>query len=128
MTCTAPAITAHNITGQRRKQQQVIPSRQQRRKGEKGEKGPMTALLGDLFSKDVMPERLAHSEKVKRELSVYKAEHSAELDFDPLKWWQSQKLAYPLMSKLVQKRFSIVATSVPSVRLFSSAGNVINNR
>ena len=51
----------------------------------------MTALLGDLFSKDVMPERLAHSEKVKRELSLYKAEHSAELDFDPLKWWQSEK-------------------------------------
>ena len=75
-----------------------------------------------------MPERLAHSEKVKRELSLYKAEHSAELDGDPLKWWQSRKLAYPLMSKLVQKRFSMVATSVPLERLFSSAGNVINNR
>ena len=33
-----------------------------------------------------------------------------------------------LMSKLVQKRFSIVATSVPSERLFSLARNVINNR
>ena len=50
----------------------------------------MTALLGDLFSEDVMPERLAHSEKV--------------------------------------KRFSMVATSVPSQRLSSLAGNVINNR
>ena len=97
------------------------------KKSRKDDKGPMTPLLGDLFSKDVMPERLAHSEKVKRELSLYKAEHSAELDCDPLKWWQSQKLAYPLMSKLVQKRFSMVATSVPSERLFSSAGNVINN-
>ena len=94
----------------------------------KDDKGLMTALLGDLFSKDVMPERLAHSEKVKRELSLYKAEHSAELDCDPLKWWQSRKLAYHLMSKLVQKRFSMVATSVPLERLFSSAGNVINNR
>ena len=88
----------------------------------------MTALLGDLFSKDVMPKRLGHSEKVKRDLSLYKAEHSAELDCDILKWWQSRKLAYPLMSKLVQKRFSMVATSVPSERLFSVAGNVINNR
>ena len=50
------------------------------KKSRKGDKGPMTALLGDLFSKDVMPKRLGHSEKVKRELSLYKAEHSAELD------------------------------------------------
>ena len=88
----------------------------------------MTALPGDLFFKDIMPKRLGHSEKVKRDLSLYKAEHSAELDCDILKWWQSRKLAYPLMSKLVQKRFSMVATSVPSERLFSVAGNVINNR
>ena len=66
--------------------------------------------------------------KVKRELSLYKSEHSAELDCDPQKWRQSRKLAYPLMSKLVQNRFSMVATSVPSVRLFSSEGSVINNR
>ena len=59
------------------------------KKSRKDDKGPMTTLLGDLFSKDVMPKRLAHSEKVKRELSLYKAEHSAELDCDPLKWWQS---------------------------------------
>ena len=84
------------------------------RKSRKGEEGPLTALLGDLFSKGIMPKRLVHSEKVKRELSLYKAEHSAEIDCDPLRWWQSRKLAYPLMSKLVQKRFSIVASSVPS--------------
>ena len=63
------------------------------KKSRKGEKGPMTTLLGDLFSKDIMPEQLTHSEKVKRELSLYKAEHSAELDCDPLKWRQSRKLA-----------------------------------
>ena len=48
-----------------------------------------------------------------RELFLYKAEHLAELDSDLLEWWQTRKLAYPLVDRLVQKRFSMVATSFP---------------
>ena len=75
-----------------------------------------------------MPPRLALIEKVRWEISLYKAEHVANLDSNPLKWWNDRKHAYPLITKRVKKMFSIVATSVPSERLFSCDGNVISKR
>ena len=91
-------------------------------------KGPVADLLGDLFAKDSLPQRLDYSEKVRKELLLYKAEQPAELDSDPLQWWQNRRLAYPQISALVQRKFSITATSVPSERLFSSAGMIISSR
>jgi len=88
-------------------------------------------LLGDIFSHDEtvdQPPRIAASEKVERELSLYRAEQPAGLDSNPLKWWKDQKLTYPSLSMLVRKRYSMVATIVPSERLFSTAGNVIHER
>ena len=75
-----------------------------------------------------MPPRLAVSEKVEREISLYRAEQAADLDSDPLKWWKNRKLSYPLLIKLIQKWYSMVATSVPAERLFSTAGNIIHEK
>ena len=77
----------------------------------------MANLLGDVFSVDSMnavnlQPQLAWNEKVSRELSLYKAKESAELDSDPLTWWKSRRVAYPLTSKLIQKRFSMVARGI----------------
>ncbi|XP_022818894.1 zinc finger BED domain-containing protein 1-like [Spodoptera litura] len=47
---------------------------------------------------------------------------------DPAKWWFSKKEAYPRLYKLFLKRLCIVATSVPSERIFSKAGQVIVDR
>ena len=85
-------------------------------------------LLGDLFHNETVPQRLAITDKVTREISLYKAERTADLDSDPLKWWNDRKHTYPLITKLVQKTFSMVATSVPSERLFSSSGNIITEK
>jgi len=35
---------------------------------------------------------------------------------DPLKWWKDWKLVYPLLTKLIKKRYSMAATSVPLER------------
>ena len=94
------------------------------------EESRFSKLLGDIFSHETadQPPRIVASEKVERELSLYKAEEPACLDSNPLEWWKDRKLAYPSLSKLVRKRYSMVATSVPSERLFSTAGNVIRER
>ena len=92
------------------------------------DKSKFSKLLGDVFETDTVPPRLALVEKVRREISLYKAEYVANLDSNPLKWWNNRKHTYPLITKLVKKMFSIVATSVPSERLFSCAGNVISER
>ena len=87
-------------------------------------------LLGEIFINDsnALPPRLAISERVKWELSLYRAEQPADLDSDPLEWWKERKFAYPILTKLIQKKYSMVATSVPSERLFSTAGNIIHKK
>lgn len=47
---------------------------------------------------------------------------------DPLKWWNQNQHVYPHLSKLVQRRCNMVATSVPCERLFSKAGYIISDR
>ncbi|XP_077969270.1 E3 SUMO-protein ligase ZBED1-like [Styela clava] len=42
---------------------------------------------------------------------------------NPLTWWKEQNADYPNLSKLVGKYMCVTATSTPSERLFSAAGN-----
>lgn len=41
---------------------------------------------------------------------------------DPLKYWQTIKHAYPVLFNIAKKYLSVIATSVPSERLFSKTG------
>lgn len=50
---------------------------------------------------------------------------------DPLKYWQILKNAYPTLFKIAKQYLAVVATSVPSERMFSKAGLIktdIRNR
>lgn len=48
---------------------------------------------------------------------------------DALKWWANTgKLLYPNMWRVARKYLAIPGSSVPSERLFSSAGQIINDR
>ena len=64
----------------------ISPAKQPRKENDRESK--FSKLLGDLFSHDKtvgQPPRMAASEKVERELSLYRAEQPAGLDFNPLK-------------------------------------------
>ena len=62
------------------------------------------------------------------ELRAYVAEGPLQTKKDPLEWWKSRQIVYPRLSKLAKKYLCIVATSVPSERIFSKAGQLISVR
>ena len=101
--CAAPAITAHKITGQMRSSNRWFWATSKEVK-ERWQRFYDCFALWPVVQRHHARTTCSQWEGKERAL-LYKAEHSAELDCDPLKWWQSGKLAYPLMSKLVQKRF-----------------------
>ncbi len=48
---------------------------------------------------------------------------------DTLQWWQSQgKANFPCLFKIAMKYLIIPATSVPSERVFSAAGEIISKK
>ncbi|XP_071581127.1 E3 SUMO-protein ligase ZBED1-like [Temnothorax nylanderi] len=58
------------------------------------------------------------------ELKQYLHQPVIERSANPFSHWESLKPAFPTLSKLALQYLSVIATSVPSERLFSHAGNV----
>ena len=69
----------------------------------------------------------SHSE-AEIECTQFLAEAQIDRSADPLTWWQQNQHRFPLLATLAKKYLCICATSVPSERLFSSAGLVVNKR
>jgi len=61
------------------------------------------------------------------ELRQYLNQPIIPRDQDPLKYWQNVKHAYPVLFDIAKKYLSVIATSVPSERLFSKAGIIKSN-
>ena len=81
-------------------------------------------LLGNSFSTE--PEMSNSSKQAEREVENYRKEASIPLSGCPLKWWQQHCSQYPLLSHLAKACLSVPATSVPSERIFSTAGDIVN--
>jgi hypothetical protein len=85
-----------------------------------------SALLGDVFiQKSSMQSPI---ERAKSEVRKYNLEEVPDLDADPMKWWAERSHLFSFLSQLVRKYFAVVATSVPSEQLFSTAGNLITDK
>jgi hypothetical protein len=83
----------------------------------------------DTVTDDVKTE----SDSVSLELEKYiKERHDPELlkqsDFCPLEFWKSNSKSYPRLAVLSRKYLCIPATSTPSERIFSLAGNIITKK
>ncbi|XP_015378490.1 PREDICTED: zinc finger BED domain-containing protein 1-like [Diuraphis noxia] len=75
---------------------------------------------------------LTHGQKKKKsslfandELSLYLSNPVSPLKSNPLELWEDMKTVFPMLYKQSRISFTMVATSVPSERLFSKAGGVM---
>jgi len=67
-------------------------------------------------------------ERIPTELNHYLNQHTIPLGDDILKYWDINGNMFPLLKKIVQPYLSVVATSVPSERLFSKAENIMTEK
>lgn len=74
------------------------------------------SLLARMFENNAI-----HIDEVASYLALPKIHH----DECPLMWWKTNKTRFPVLSKLAKKYLAVPATSTPSERLFSEAGNVM---
>ena len=83
-------------------------------------------VIDDSEEESAMPS-LTPLQKIKKEISAYLEYPSLEADADPLAWWKAESGWFPNLAYLAKKYLCICGTSVPSERVFSTAGNVTNS-
>jgi len=50
------------------------------------------------------------------------------MEDEPLPWWKSECVRYPVLAKVAKKFLCLCATSVPSERVFSCGGHIVSDR
>jgi len=66
-------------------------------------------------------------QKIKKEVASYLDYPLLEPDTNPLEWWKDESGRFLNLAYLAKKYLCICGTSVPSERVFSSAGHITNN-
>lgn len=59
------------------------------------------------------------------ELKLFLDQPLVDINTDPLEYWQINRTSFPKLFKVVEKYLAVIATSTPSERLFSRAGNIM---
>lgn len=84
-------------------------------------------ILGDVYVTKYEPAK-APIEQAEIQLTAYKQEPTVNLTQNPLAWWKSNQNSYPLLARLAKSLLCIPATSVPSERVFSTAGDIVTQQ
>lgn len=84
----------------------------------------MSSLFGDVYITSVELPKSAQ-ELCEMEVSMYKKEQPLSAVSNPLTWWRNNCEKYPNLALLAKKYLCIPATSVPSERVFSTAGDIV---
>ena len=71
------------------------------------------------------PATITTTELVEEELTRFKSQESLDINLSLLSWWKSNQHIYTFLSTVVKRLLCIPATSVPSDRVFSTAGDVV---
>ena len=89
----------------------------------------LETLLEDVCGQTLHATPSTSDEIAEAELRRYEAEGGVGLECNnPLEWWKARSSTYLYLSKLARKILCITATSVPSERLFSTAGNMVSEK
>lgn len=86
-------------------------------------KTALDQMFGDFHTERPQTTKNAR-ERAKEEILKYRERDSLSLSGDLLQWWKKQ-VDLPLLSALAKSYLSIPATSVPSERVFSTAGDIV---
>ena len=95
-----------------------------RPKQPKRTKSTLDNLFGDVFITKV-EQPVSLLDKVQTEINNYLQEPVLPLTASPLVWWKANCHKFPLLAKAARCILCVPATSVPSERVFSTAGDKV---
>ncbi|XP_055006883.1 E3 SUMO-protein ligase ZBED1-like [Boleophthalmus pectinirostris] len=88
----------------------------------------LSELLGTFASaRETVTQKSAH-DVAKAVVKRFKNETPLPLCGDPLHWWKEHEAAYPHVAEVARCFLCIPGTSIPSERVFSSAGDIVTSQ
>ena len=87
-------------------------------------KSAMEGLFGDVYVTKVEAGK-SPSVLAEEEVTRYRNVPVIPIANDPLEWWKENEYVFPTLAQLAKMYLSIPSTSVPSERVFSTAGDVV---
>ncbi|XP_049320146.1 E3 SUMO-protein ligase ZBED1-like [Astyanax mexicanus] len=87
-------------------------------------KSAMATVFADFFTTEARSTKPL-PETIREEVTSYKKTSCISVDEDPLVWWKTNAHKYPHVAKLAQRDLAVPGTSVPSERVFSTAGDIV---
>ena len=81
--------------------------------------------LGEVL---IVKEKGNPDDKLDSEIETYCNTTNIAREEDSLKWWAERDSLFPCLSWVAKKYFAIPVSSVPSERIFSSAGNIVSKK
>ncbi|XP_056292793.1 zinc finger BED domain-containing protein 4-like [Pseudoliparis swirei] len=86
-------------------------------------KSALAELFGETFASKDMDSKTPAD--IKEEVAFYLAASGITVDGDPLTWWKSNEFKYPHIAKMARCYLAVPGSSVPSERVFSTAGDIV---
>lgn len=71
-------------------------------------------------------QQTSNSELINQELEKYDGE--LQIKGDPLEWWKGRKGSMPILSEVARAVLCVPGSSVPSERVFSKSGHLLNKK
>ena len=71
--------------------------------------------------------QLTSQQRVKQEIDQYLTHPQLNMEDEPLPWWKSECVRYPVLAKVAKKFLCLCATSVPSERVFSCGRHIVSD-
>lgn len=88
-------------------------------------KSAMAELFGETFVSKEMYTKAPGIDLIKEEAASYQAAGGMSVDGDPLTWWKTNECKYPCLAKMARCCLAVPGSSVPSERVFSTAGDIV---
>ncbi|XP_034399390.1 uncharacterized protein LOC117737487 isoform X2 [Cyclopterus lumpus] len=96
--------------------------------GPQGGLSGMEFLLGDLFCSALKSRQSSVEESVDMEMSVFRADKGASLGVEPLQWWRTKAVQFPLLATVARAYLAAPAVAGSTAQDFAQEGALATYR